>query len=50
MDRTIIPHADIDSLHLNMKDHLSLKVAIASGKGGTGKTLVSVNLFSVLMF
>ena len=28
-----------------MTDHLKIKVAIASGKGGTGKTLVSTNLF-----
>ena len=28
-----------------MTDHSHLKIAIASGKGGTGKTLVSTNLF-----
>jgi MinD superfamily P-loop ATPase len=28
-----------------MTDHSNLKIAIASGKGGTGKTLVSTNLF-----
>ena len=28
-----------------MTDHLKIKIAIASGKGGTGKTLVSTNLF-----
>ena len=26
-----------------------MKIAIASGKGGTGKTLVSTNLFYTLM-
>jgi MinD superfamily P-loop ATPase len=28
-----------------MTDHPNLKIAVASGKGGTGKTLVSTNLF-----
>jgi len=28
-----------------MTDHSKLKIAVASGKGGTGKTLVSTNLF-----
>ncbi len=28
-----------------MTDHLKIKIAVASGKGGTGKTLVSTNLF-----
>ncbi len=28
---------------------ISLKIAVASGKGGTGKTLVSTNLFSTLL-
>jgi MinD superfamily P-loop ATPase len=30
---------------LIMTDHSNLKIAVASGKGGTGKTLVSTNLF-----
>jgi MinD superfamily P-loop ATPase len=28
-----------------MTDHSNLKIAVASGKGGTGKTLISTNLF-----
>jgi MinD superfamily P-loop ATPase len=28
-----------------MTDHFKMKIAVASGKGGTGKTLVSTNLF-----
>ena len=28
-----------------MTDQLNIKIAVASGKGGTGKTLVSTNLF-----
>lgn len=31
-----------------MIDNLNMKIAIASGKGGTGKTFVSTNLFYVL--
>ncbi|MEE4177910.1 MAG: ATP-binding protein [Bacteroides sp.] len=32
-----------------MTDHKPLKIAIASGKGGTGKTLVATNLFHTLI-
>jgi MinD superfamily P-loop ATPase len=31
-----------------MTDHSNLKIAVASGKGGTGKTMVSTNLFWTL--
>jgi len=35
-------------MQLKMDESLNLRIAIASGKGGTGKTLVSTNLFRVL--